>query len=413
MARKEIRTSKHITDKKEIEYLLNISEEDIGLSFMMETFGEFNGKIRFKPYDTFDIPIGVYGGKKKNTKICKTTVGLWIFNKYFIEKDLVDYLGYINYELNKSAFNKVVSKITDGVLEDILTLDVLDSFLQKSQKLMPMCTILTPNQTEWFLNCTKEINKRKAVLAKKYAKEIEAGDPIVAEMMEKELLEFAREYLKDDPSMDLYLSGARSSFENHFKEMYVMRGAIKNPDPDAEKQYNIVLSNYVDGISKEDYTVMANSLAAGPYARSEKTSDGGYWEKLFVSGYQHLKLDEPGSDCGTTDTVEEFLTEGNYRGWIYCYMQKNNGSLEKLTPLNYHKYLNKKVKFRFTSMCESKTGGFCNICAGDLLYKLDMRNIGTAIPVIPSRLKNQSMKSFHVNTVKTVEIDVEKAFGLK
>jgi hypothetical protein len=93
-------------------------------------------------------------------------------------------------------------------------------------------------------------------------------------------------------------------------------------------------------------------------------------------------------------------------------MQDKNGVLEALTPKNYEKYLNKNINFRFASLCESKTG-FCNKCIGDLFYKLGMNNIGTGMAKIPSTLKNISMKSFHDSTVKTTQIDVDKAFGLK
>ena len=48
--------------------------------------------------------------------------------------------------------------------------------------------------------------------------------------MEKELIDYALDYLGDDPSLDLYLSGARSNIGNHFKNMYIMKGAIRNPD---------------------------------------------------------------------------------------------------------------------------------------------------------------------------------------
>jgi hypothetical protein len=409
----EKRISKHITNQKDIDYLINILEEEIGTKYMMETFGEFNGTAKFHPYDTFYVPIGAYGrDKKKNKKPCLTTVGIWVFNKYCIEKDLIDTFGYVNYEIDKKKFNRLVSKITTSVIEDDIELEVLDRFLQKSQKLMPMCTILTPNHTEKFLSCTKEINKRKKELAKKYAKEIEAGDAVVAEQIEKELLRFARDYLKDDPSMDLFTSGARSSFDNHFKNMYIMRGAVRNPDPLADKQYNIVLSNFVDGISKEDYPIIANSLAAGPYSRAKKTEVGGYWEKLFVSAYQHLKLDPPGSDCGTTDTIEVLLTEKNCQSWMYCYIRENNGTLIQLNSKNLDKYIGKTVKFRFSSLCESKTG-FCNKCAGDLFYKLNIMNIGVSMAKIPSTLKNLNMKAFHDNNVKTVSIDIEKVFSLK
>ena len=41
------RISKHIINKEDVEFLLNVKEEDVTLSFIMEQFGEFNGKSRF------------------------------------------------------------------------------------------------------------------------------------------------------------------------------------------------------------------------------------------------------------------------------------------------------------------------------------------------------------------------------
>ena len=75
--------------------------------------------------------------------------------------------------------------------------------------------------------------------------------------------------------MDMFLSGAGGSFENNFKNMFIMRGSVQDPDP--RKSYNIITSNYVDGVSQDEYAKLANTLAAGPYSRSKKTELGGYW----------------------------------------------------------------------------------------------------------------------------------------
>jgi hypothetical protein len=97
---------------------------------------------------------------------------------------------------------------------------------------------------------------------------------------------------------------------------------------------------------------------------------------------------------------------------MYCYIRENNGTLIQLNSKNLDKYIGKTVKFRFSSLCESKTG-FCNKCAGDLFYKLNIMNIGVSMAKIPSTLKNLNMKAFHDNNVKTVSIDIEKVFSLK
>lgn len=410
MASRKVRVVKNQAD---IDYIANISEEDITTTFIMETFGKFDGKVRFYPYDEITIPAGCYGKEgKKNTKPFTTTVGIYIFNKYFIEKDLFDYVdgGYINKTIGKGVFNSISDTITDGIMEDYISTDVLHRFLLKTQKFMPYVSILSPTYTEKLLTCTKAVNKKKAELLKKYEKEIEAGDVVVATKLEKELVQFAKDYMGDDPSMDIFLSGAREG-EGNFKEMFVIRGPIKNPDPNAEKKFNVATSCYIDGIKPEEYSLFANSLAAGPFSRAKKTEIGGYLEKLFLYAYQHITLDPPGSDCGTDRYITVTLTEKNIRIWMYSYIIEGSRLVE-LTSKNKDKYIGKTVKMRYSSMCESKTG-ICNMCAGNMEYRRGERNIGVASTNLPSTMKNISMKAFHDGQQKITTMNINKAFGLE
>lgn len=404
------RKSKIITKKEDIDLLINLKEEDITYSFIMEIFGEFGGKKRFETYDTFTVPKGYYGVEgNKNIKPFRTTVGTWIFNKYFVEPYLFNLFGYIDYTITKKSMGGINKKLSYALLEDDIELDVLKDFLMKTQKFMPYVTILSPSFTLKMLTCTKEINREKQKLYKQYKDRLDAGDEVAAEQLENELKRFAKSYLDGDPSMDSYLSGARGSFDNNFKNMFIMKGAMKDPDPN--KGYNIAMSNYMDGIAKEEYKLFANSVAAGPYARAKKTELGGHWEKLFVMAFQHLRLDPPNSDCGTKRTLEIILSPSNLDDYIYSYIVEGKQLIE-LTSKNASKYYGKKIKIRFSSLCESKTG-FCNKCAGNLYYRMEQDNMGPATATIPSTLKNLSMKSFHDSTIVTVEFDAMKAFGLK
>ena len=228
------RKSKTITKLDDIKYLLNISDDlhNNTSSTIMELFGEFNGKSRFNPYDIIEIPANSYGPEgKKNKKAFKTTVGIWIFNKYFIEKDLFDIFKYINKSINDGVFGDINTKLSYALAEDKITVKQMADYSMKCQLFMGYVSILSPNYTEKMLTCTKAINKKKKELIDKYRKELEAGDEIVATKMEKELLDFALEYMKGDPAMDMFLSGARGSFGNNFKNMFIMKGVIRDPDP--------------------------------------------------------------------------------------------------------------------------------------------------------------------------------------
>jgi hypothetical protein len=90
-----MRTSKTITDKKDIDYLLNLDINTLeSLSFIMETFGEFNGKQRFNTYDIITIPENSYGPEKhKNKNKFVTTVGRFV--KKFYDVYFEDELEYL------------------------------------------------------------------------------------------------------------------------------------------------------------------------------------------------------------------------------------------------------------------------------------------------------------------------------
>lgn len=404
------RKAKIITDPKAIEELVNLKEKDITLSFIMETFGEFDGKRKYNPYDIVTIPPFSFGPtkEKSNVNSFTTTVGIFVYNKFFFENNLFDTIGYINESVDGGLFSSINKKLSYALLEDRISLDTLKEYLNKTQKVMPYVTILAPNYTDKMLTVSDALRKKREKILADNKEALDRGDEVVGDRVTAELLDMAKEYMGDDPSMDVYNSGARGSIKNHFKNIFVVKGIIKDPDPYAKQKYKFSTSNYIDGIKAEEYPLVANSLAAGPYARANKTQIGGYWEKLFVYALQHVVLDPEGSDCGTTDTVTVHLTKDNVSFWMYSYMVEN-GKFVELNSENADHYINKVVKFRFASMCESKTG-ICNRCAGNLLYKLNIKNPGITESMLMSTLKNISMKSFHDSTQKLHEIPLEKIF---
>lgn len=405
------RKSRVIRNQEHIKMIANLTEDDITTSMIMELFGNFDGKSKFNPYDEITIPPNSYGKEKKNKNYFTTTVGIYIFNKYFIEQELFHLFdhGYINEEINSGMFNKINKRLSYALAEDDITIDQLKKYVLKTQKTMPYISIIAPNYSDKMLTCTKVIDKKKQELLDKYKDEIEQGNEKIVEKIEKELLEYAQEYLKDDPAMDIFLSGARGSIGNNFKNMFVMKGIVKNPDPNAKNKYRIATSNLMDGIKSDEYAIFADALVEGPYRRAKKTEIGGEYEKLFLYALQHIKLDEPGSDCGTKKYIKvHFNTEKDVERWIYCYVIEGNNLVE-ITSKNMSKFVGKTVKMRYSSLCESKTG-ICNKCMGNLEYRRGSINAGIESTIIPSTMKNISMKYFHNSVQKLTTMDINKAF---
>ena len=272
-----------INQNNVVNHILKLTQEDVSSSMIMELFGSFNnGKSLIHHYDTFDVPVGAFsfendkGKVVSNTNSFVTTFGIWIFNIFLINGFGFSKLfgGYINDNINKKKFGKIHQTIIYALMEDKISIENYKKFITYTDFIMPWETVLAPAQTEKLLACTKEINKMKAKLIKENQEAFDNGDPAVVESIEKQLISFAKEYLKDDPSLDAYESGAGGNFDNNFKNMYIMKGVVRDPDPNAKQEYNAASSSFIDGISSEEYSLLANSLAGGPYSRAKKTEIG-------------------------------------------------------------------------------------------------------------------------------------------
>jgi len=406
------RISKKITDPELLKVFLNLTEKDITSSFIYDLFGEFNGVAKCNPYDLIDIPAGYYGPEnKKNKNKFTTTVGLWIYNKWFIEQELFDMFGYINETVNGGKIEDINQELSYALMEDRIPVQTLKNYLMKTQLVMQFVTVLAPNYSEEMLTITTKITKRKNELIKKYQKDLDAGDTVIAKQIEDELIAYAKELLQDDPALDSFISGARGNINNNFKNMFIWKGATRDPNPDAKQEFRIATSNYMEGISRDEYSLYCNSGIEGAYSRGKKTEHGGYLENLTTMAYQDLILDEPGTDCGTDKHIEVELTKKNINQYMYNNIIGPNGKLIELNSQNMDKYIGKKVKMRMAYLCSHEHP--CNACAGNFYYKLGIKNIGLTLMQVFSIYKNKSMKAFHDSTVQLTEIDTMKAFGLK
>lgn len=406
------RVSTKITDPELKRYILGIKESDITSSFIYDLFGEFNGVSKCNPYDLIEIPDGLYGPEgKKNKNKFMTTVGIWIFNKWFIEQDLFDLFGYINKIIDGDQLEDMNQILSYALMEDRISVQVLKKYLMKTQLAMQFVTVLAPNYSEELLTISVKIDKKKDALIKKYKKELDEGNTVIAKQIEDELIAYAKDLLKDDPALDSFVSGARSNINNNFKNMFIWKGATRDPNPDSKQEFRIATSNYMEGIKREEYSLYANSGIEGAYSRGKKTEHGGYLENLTTMAYQDLILDEPGTDCKTNRHIEVVLTKKNINRYIYNNIIESSGKLVELNSTNMDKYIGKKVKMRMAYLCPHEKP--CNACAGNFYYKIGVRNVGLTLMQVFSIYKNKSMKAFHDSTVQLVEIDTMKAFGLK
>lgn len=403
------RISKHIENPKDLEEILSLSHEvACEKATVMNWFADFGDGPRFNPYDTIEIPKGYYGNSKKNKTKFTTTIGIWLFNKAFIEP-LSDIIGYVNKTITDKEYGKINKKLSYALLEEKITIEQVKDFIIQSQIMMSCASALCPSHTMDILLLTTKAEKKKKELEKKYEEGLKAGDLSAVKAVENELIKFAQEELKDDESADMYYSGARSSWGNNFKNMYLVKGSIRKTNG----EYDYVSSSYISGLNPKDFAKTNDAAVGGPFSRSQKTRYGGYNEKIFTRATQHIKI-IPHTDCGTKRTIKVTLTDSNIDGWMYSYYVNPSGKLVEITSDNASSLIGKTVNMRFSSLCERRTDGcICEACAGTLFRRVGIENAGLVSMVMMSSVKNKAMKSFHDMTLVLKKIDPYKVFSLK
>lgn len=381
------------------EDVLKIKREDIGTQLFSYLFGNKDGGPRYTRTTGITIPAGAYYGNKEPIRC---GLGNYLLNRVLINENNYKIVGFINKRISgKVMEDEIESKLANALLKDqITTRDMID-YINNAQMFGFGCNaIASISLTPKTMFVLPEVKKRKEELIKKYAKELEAGDPVVANKMETELLDLAKSLLKGDPGMDLYDSGSKASFGNNYKNMNVMKGASLNPDG---KTYSISTTNYQEGIQKDETEIFANSMVDAAYAVGKNTQVGGYMTKQVIAALQSVVADpDRHSDCGSKVTLRTKINSFNKKMYLYRYINKN-GKKEMLTEDNINSYVGKEVDMY--DICTCIGDKVCNKCTGDFYYMLDILNIGTTTSRLTSTLMNKSLKKKHDSTIKLFTVD--------
>ena len=402
------RPRRTITDKEKEELLAlppdpKVINKTLLDSLFTERYDVKEKKIvpsRFNTYDTFTLK----KGESFNDKDVLVNVGLFIFNKYLIEKNLSEVVGYVDYEVDSKKLNGIIDKVSSALLMDKITEDVFIEFMDNLCELaFSMNTEICSSMTLKSIEPLPKVIKRKEELLKKYEKEIAAADLPTTLAIEKELVALSRQELGDDPSLELYDSGARGSFDGGYKNSMIMQGAMFNT---AKGEWQILTKSLNEGIAKEEIPILANSVVAGSYPKAISTGECGYLTKQLGAGNQNIVQDYT-KDCGTKGTMEVDLTEDNYKYFELQYMMEGDKPV-LLTPDNKSQKIGKKVKFRMPSYCTGDQ--ICNICGGAKYKALGIQTIGTTTGRISNSMLNARMKAFHTSAVKVHVLDPESIF---
>lgn len=392
--------------------LLALKKEDLTVSLITKLFA-----YRAKPGNAFEVEPPKFNTKSKlllkageyiNKNDEETTVGIFLFNKLLVEGNVEACIegGYFNQVCTKKVFTNFLNVIAQGIINRVIPITPnVYNFLRDYEFWgMKLVTIFSPSYTMAMIKPSDDIRKMKD----KLIEENKDGSLASLTDIRSKLLDKAKDDTKDDPGRTLFDSGARGSFDNDFGNMFVSVGPVENP---STGEFDFMVSNYINGISKQDLVAAGNITVNAEYPKAIGTAKGGYLAKQFNAVFQTIVLGPKDSECGTKGALTCVITKDNLSKYVDQYLVTDSGKLVLITPDLDSKYLNKKIKIRSPMYCLRLKEGdaLCNHCAGDRFYKLGVTSFGLVATVLAGQIMNASLKLRHslmveVNRINPMEI---------
>ena len=252
----------------------------------------------------------------------------------------------------------------------------------------------------------------------RYNKVIEVWNNAKNEV-QKELEVYAKEDM-DNPIFMMMNSKARGNISN-FTQLAGMRGLMAKPDGTPVEIP--VTSNFVEGLSVDEFFLSTHGARKGSADTALKTADSGYLTRRLVDVSQDIIVKE--EDCGTSEgvVVRTFINDKNGSVIEKLYDRivgrfankpiinpKNNKILvernELITDSIAEKIVDagiEEVEIRSTLTCNTRNGVCCK-CYGRNLATGNVVEIGEAIGVMAAQSIGEpgtqlTMRTFHTGGV--------------
>ncbi len=368
--------------------------------------------------------------------IVETTVGRVLFNQ-----KTPDRVPFINVLLTKKNLKKVISDIikrtdfptTAEFLDQIKTMGFYWSF--KGGLSFNLGDLINPSVKESTLQEASEdvdevwdnYNMGLITPTERYRQVIDkwtTADNKITENLMKEIAEHKGGFNSVYMMLD---SGARGS-KQQIKQLCGLRGLMAKPrksgDTGGAVIENPILSNFLDGLSVQDYFISTHGARKGLADTALKTADAGYLTRRLVDVSQDVVISI--EDCHTlrginmtpfieNDKVVETLAsriEGRYVLNDVYYPDTDDILMESGEYID-HDMADKieaagidKVKIRSVLTCESKKG-VCAKCYGKNLATNRLAEKGDSVGIIAAQSIGEpgtqlTLRTFHVGGIASV-----------
>ncbi len=369
-------------------------------------------------------------------QIIETTVGRTIFNEAVPEK-----VPFINQLLTKKNLKKVISDIinitdmetTAKFLDDIKDLGFYWAF--KGGLSFNLGDLIKPSLKDSTLSRTQEevdeiwenYNIGLITNNERYNQIIDKwtyADNLITNNLMSEISKHKGGFNSVFMMLD---SGARGS-KAQIKQLCGMRGLMAKPkksgDTGGAIVENPILSNFIEGLSVQEYFISTHGARKGLADTALKTADAGYLTRRLVDVAQDVVIYE--EDCGALRGQEaqalyegDKLVESLEKRIVGRYaldpvkhpetdevLVPANGYIDEFMAAKIDKLDIEKVLTRSVITCESERG-ICVKCYGKNLATGRISEIGDAVGIIAAQSIGEpgtqlTLRTFHVGGIASV-----------
>ena len=322
----------------------------------------------------------------------KTTLGRYIFNKVVFHSLWNNkYYHFNNIIMRQNDFQdemKYLKQLAfEGKCENRDIFEVSDMSTEFGMRLANVYnagltyTMMVPDKKfQDYKN--KKINSVKEQVIKN-------TDLDLLAKAEEDVVNFAKEYYKNDDMVELMESGAGSKWDNDYKTMNINVGAV----PTIEGKPVLMFNSLSDGVDPKYQAAWTNTGMTGATNRALQTAKAGAQYNDISNAMQNIMGIR--GDCGSKRGTKVNTSDPNKLLNRYLII---NGKPVKVTLDNVNKFLNKDVVMRDLIYCKEKNGHYCSTCVGDGPFDLkhmDKVPLGMMTSDVASNILNLFMKSTH------------------
>lgn len=341
-------------------------------------------------------------------EVVTTTYGRLLFNWLCLVGPFGNKIPYMNsyIDLNKVE-NIIKSRLADDPKDDsdrnetdIYVSEYLE-YTKAVRHLVGFSQLFSQGVTRKSLLPPPGVNEFKNKLLEEHKDSL--TDMATIAVIDKKLIEYDAEYLKNDPSEDFLISGKSRNVVR--KKMFLMLGAEEGLDNN-KVHADVVTNSLEQGWDIAKFPAINNTYRAGSFNRGAETELGGSAVKMLLRASSNINIikGDCGSKVGTPMLIDDFNKER-----LVGFSVIDKGTLIKISSLSdAETMVGKQILLRNPMYCKCEYTDYCEVCVGDRL-NVNPTGISSSIASYGDVMLGIFMKAMHGSTLELAKMDFNRA----